>query len=231
VVRVGHLLDLLTVSALIASAIPYTLFAVAQQSVLSSTAGIINATTPLWTLLLAVIAHTGDRCTVRRGAGVALGIRTMERGRRRLPRRHPGLHRAAASYRLAYVYQAQFLTNRGLPPLTLTAIQLLIAAGILALALPLSGPVPTPPALAVTAVLILGTIGTGLAIIINFTPSPTRAPPAASVVTYPVPAVALGLGILVLNEPARLTLPLGAMLILACVALTRSRPRIPRPSP
>ena len=39
----GHL----AVSALIANAIPYTLFAVAEQTTPSSIAGVINATTPL----------------------------------------------------------------------------------------------------------------------------------------------------------------------------------------
>jgi len=228
----------LAVSALIANAIPYTLFAVAQQSVPSSTAGVINATTPLWTLLLAVIAHTGDRLTVRRGAGVALGfvgvIVVFEPWNEIAGGSLSGILAciaAAASYGLAYVYQARFLTNRGLPPLTLTAMQLLIAAGILALALPFSGPIPTPPALAVTAVLILGIIGTGLALIINFTLIAREGATAASVVTYLVPAVALALGILVLHEPARLTLPLGALLILTGVALTRSRPDVPQPAP
>jgi len=44
----------IAVAALFANAIPYLLFAVAEQSVGSSTAGIINATTPLWTVLLAL---------------------------------------------------------------------------------------------------------------------------------------------------------------------------------
>ncbi len=37
------------VAAPFANAVPYLLFAVAEQSVNFSTAGIINATTPLWT--------------------------------------------------------------------------------------------------------------------------------------------------------------------------------------
>jgi drug/metabolite transporter (DMT)-like permease len=41
-------------AALFANAVPYLLFAVAEQSVSSSTAGIINATTPLWTAVLAL---------------------------------------------------------------------------------------------------------------------------------------------------------------------------------
>ncbi|WP_219420288.1 EamA family transporter [Pseudonocardia nigra] len=68
-------------------------------------------------------------------------------------------------------------------------------------------------------------------LIINFTLIANEGPTAASIVTYLVPAVALLLGILVLNEPARLTLPLGALLILAGVAFTRARRSPARPSP
>lgn len=63
---------------------------------------------------------------------------------------------AAASYGFAYVYQARFLTNRGLAPLTLTAAQLVVASAILALALPASGGMRAQPsALAVIAVIAL----------------------------------------------------------------------------
>ena len=41
-------------AALFANAVPYLLFAVAEQTVHSPTAGIINATTPLWTVTLAL---------------------------------------------------------------------------------------------------------------------------------------------------------------------------------
>jgi len=66
----GHL----AVSAVVANAIPYTLFAVAEQNVSSSLAGVINATTPLWTVGFALIARTEAKLTTRRIFGVALGF-------------------------------------------------------------------------------------------------------------------------------------------------------------
>ncbi len=228
----------LTVSALIGNAIPYTLFAVAEQSVPSSTAGVINATTPLWTLLLAVAVRTDARLTARRAVGVLLGfvgvVVVFEPWNGVAGGTVGGILAcigAAASYGLAYIYQARFLTNRGLSPVTLTAVQLVIATVLLALTLPFGSGGGTPSGLAIAAVLILGIAGTGVALIINFTLIANEGPTAASVVTYLVPAVALLLGILVLNEPARLTLPLGALLILAGVALTRARRTPARPSP
>lgn len=228
----------LTVSALIGNAIPYTLFAVAEQSVPSSTAGVINATTPLWTLLLAAAARTDAQLTARRGVGVLLGfvgvVVVFEPWNGVDGGRTGGILAcigAAASYGLAYIYQARFLTNRGLSPLTLTAGQLIIATGLLALTLPFGGGVGSSSGLPIVAVLFLGIAGTGVALIINFTLIGSEGPTAASVVTYLLPAVALLLGILVLDEPARLTLPLGALLILAGVALTRARRSPARPSP
>ena len=52
--RSGPLWTHIAVAALFANAVPYLLFAVAEQTVDSSTAGIINATTPLWTVVLAL---------------------------------------------------------------------------------------------------------------------------------------------------------------------------------
>ncbi|WP_028930776.1 DMT family transporter [Pseudonocardia asaccharolytica] len=219
----------LTASALIANAIPYSLFAVAEQSVPSSLAGVINATTPLWTVLIAATARADTRLTPRRGLGVALGFlgvlvlfepwnatRGAELG---------GVLAcvtAALSYGVAYVYQSRYLTNRGLSPLTLTAAQLCMATVLLALVLPVGGGISAQPApLALVAVVVLGVIGTGVALIINFTLIATEGPTAASVVTYLVPAVALALGILILDETAHWTLPLGAALILVGVALVR----------
>lgn len=52
--RSGLLWAHIAVAALFANAWPYLLFAVAEQTVDSSTAGIINALSPLWTVVLAL---------------------------------------------------------------------------------------------------------------------------------------------------------------------------------
>jgi drug/metabolite transporter (DMT)-like permease len=218
----------LAVSALIANALPYTLWAVAEQTVSSGIAGVINATTPLWTVILAALAGTDSRLSGRTVAGIVLGflgVIVVYEPWNSTASVTIGIIvciGAAASYGLAYVYQARFLTNRGFPALTLTAAQLTAAAVIMAIALPFDGGLHiTPTALPIVAILILGIVGTGLALIINFALIAIEGPTAASVVTYLLPAVALGLGILLLNEPARITLPFGAALILAGVAVTR----------
>lgn len=73
------------------------------------------------------------------------------------------------------------------------------------------------------AILVLGVLGTGLAYVINYALIATEGPTAASVVTYLVPAVAVGLGVTFLGEPIGPNLLTGAALILLGVALVRRR--------
>jgi drug/metabolite transporter (DMT)-like permease len=66
----GHI----AVAALFANAVPYLLFAVAEQTVKSSTAGIINATTPLWTVVLALAVRHQKAMTSWQAAGLIIGF-------------------------------------------------------------------------------------------------------------------------------------------------------------
>ncbi|MGD9525322.1 DMT family transporter [Pseudonocardia sp.] len=223
----------ITVSAFVANALPYTLFAVAEQTVPSSVAGVVNATTPLWTLLVAFFVSGADAgLTGRRVLGVLLGfigvVVVVEPWRGVLGGSTGGLVAtvaAAASYGVAYVYQARYLTNRGISPLSLTAFQLVAAACLLLPTLPFGGSGPGPTTGSALALLILGVAGTGLALVINFTLIATEGPTAASVVTYLLPLVAVALGVTFLDEPARWTLVAGGLLILVGVGLARGRSR------
>jgi len=61
-------------AALFANAVPYLLFAVSEQTVNSSTAGIINATTPLWTVILALAVRHRKNVTRCQLAGLIVGF-------------------------------------------------------------------------------------------------------------------------------------------------------------
>jgi drug/metabolite transporter (DMT)-like permease len=63
----------LTVMAIVSNIAPYFLFAWGEQRINSGLAGVLNATTPLFTLLFAVSTHT-ERLTVPRVIGLALGF-------------------------------------------------------------------------------------------------------------------------------------------------------------
>jgi drug/metabolite transporter (DMT)-like permease len=219
------------VAAVFANAVPYLLFAIGEQHVASSTAGILNATTPLWTVVVALATRHQRMVTARQAVGLLVGfggavlvfspwqavaglgsVGAME------------CLAAAASYGISYVYMDRFLARRGISPVTLSACQLLAASGWLAIALGVTGVQnPRLDASVVASVIILGLIGTGAAYVLNYQIIASEGATAASTVTYLLPVVAILLGVLVLGE--RLTVPIlvGIALILAGVALTRSR--------
>jgi EamA-like transporter family len=64
----------LTVAAQVANAIPYLLFAIGEQTVSSSLAGALNATTPLWTLGIGLAARTERQVTPVRVVGLLVGF-------------------------------------------------------------------------------------------------------------------------------------------------------------
>jgi drug/metabolite transporter (DMT)-like permease len=167
--------------ALFANAIPYLLFAVAERSVDSSTAGIINATTPLWTVTLAVAVRHQKSITARQCAGLVVGFAGTLLIFSPWHAAHSvasvgGLECLAASisYAIAYVYMDRLLARRGMSPITLSAFQLLVAAALLGVAVPVSG-AGAPQVSAVSLVSL------GVAYVLNYqiitsegAPSPPR---------------------------------------------------------
>ena len=64
----------LTITALLANALPFVLFSIGEQTVDSGTAGVLNATIPLWTLVVALLAGRQRRLGVVRISGLLLGF-------------------------------------------------------------------------------------------------------------------------------------------------------------
>ena len=221
----------IAVAALFANAVPYLLFAVAEQSVKSSTAGIINAATPLWTVILAVAVRHQKAVTKWHAGGLVVGfIGTLFIFS---PWRAGGTFTstggleclaASISYAISYVYMDRFLARRGLSSVMLSACQLLVAAGMLAIVLAVTG-VGSPrfTATSVVAVAILGIIGTGFAYVLNYQIITGEGATVASTVTYLLPVVAIVLGVLVLGETVTALIVGGVALVLVGVALTRGR--------
>ena len=228
--RSGRLWVHIAVAALFANAVPYLLFAVAEQTVDSSTAGIINATTPLWTVVLALAVRHQKSVTSWQAAGLIVGFAgavliftpwhtaggLFSAG---------GLECLAASvsYAVSYIYMDRFLARRGIGPVVLSACQL-AAAAMLAITLAVTG-APTPHVTAenVAAIAVLGIIGTGFAYVLNYQIITSEGATVASTVTYLLPVVAIVLGVLILGESITMATLAGIALVLAGVALTRRR--------
>ncbi|MEO6083456.1 MAG: EamA family transporter [Umezawaea sp.] len=214
----------LLVAAFFCNAVPFALFAIGEQTVDSGVAGVLNATTPLWSLLIS--AKAGLRPT--RVAGLLVGFSGV------LlifaPWRQAGLVSwgavailgAAASYAVAFAYMGKHLVGRS-APMAMSAAQLIAATGLSALALPLSGTGPGVTAGALAAVLVLGVFGTGVTFYLNFRLIADEGATSAATVGYLLPVVSVALGAAVLGEELGLRIVLGMVVVLVGVALTQGR--------
>jgi len=222
----------LSVAALVATAIPYTLVGIGEQSIDSNVAGVLHATTPVWTVLVAFLVGPDRVTSVRRGIGIALGFAgtvlifspwESESTGEMVSWGGVAVLGAAASYAVSFVYMGRFLTNRGVPPLMLSACQLAAGTVLIALALPFGGGF-TPLAWrgdAMTSLLVLSVFGTAIAYVLNYRLIADEGPTVTSTTTYLLPIVAVLLGAVFLDEPTTIGMIAGTALVLAGVALAQ----------
>ncbi|RZQ64029.1 DMT family transporter [Amycolatopsis suaedae] len=224
----GHL----TVAALLHCAVPFTLFAIGEQTVDSGITGVINSTTPLWALLTAVLWRMDRDLSATRLTGLLLGIAgTVVIF---APWQASGLVSwgalaclaASASYGVVFVYEERFLSGSGESPVALAGTQMLLASGFLALAMPVGGMTPVHLDIgAIIAVTMLGLFSTGVAFALNYQLLATEGAVAASAVGYLLPVVSVLLGAVFLGENVDLRVIAGMVVVLAGVALTRVKRR------
>jgi drug/metabolite transporter (DMT)-like permease len=159
----------MSVAALFGNAAPYLLFALGEQRVSSSTAGILNATTPLWTLVVAMATRHERTVTPARLAGLVIGFggallifSPWRSGSDLTSAGGLDCLGAAVSYGIAFVYMDRFIARRGISPVVLSAGQLLVASGFLAAGLGVEGaPSPRLGTVVAVSIAILGLFGTG----------------------------------------------------------------------
>jgi drug/metabolite transporter (DMT)-like permease len=228
----------LVVAAFFCNALPFALFGIGERTVDSGVAGVMNATTPLWSLLIGVLLGTDRRLGPVRLLGLVLGFAGV------LvifaPWQQAGLFSGGAlallgaglSYAIAFAYMARKLPPGG-APLALSAAQLTTATALTALALPVSGPAPHLNLPALVAVVILGVFGTGITFYLNYRVLTDEGPTAAATVGYLLPVVSVALGALVLGEPLTPRIFGGMVIVLAAVGLTRrpAQAKLPASSP
>ncbi|WP_369237615.1 DMT family transporter [Streptomyces sp. R21] len=218
----GHL----AIAALFCNAIPFALFGIGEQTVDSGIAGVLNATTPLWSLLIGALLGTDRNLHPLRLTGLALGfagtllIFAPWHRSGLLTWSALSLLGAAASYAVAFAYMARKLTANKAPMAT-SAAQLLAATAWTTLALPTAGPLH-PDATALLAVTVLGTLGTGVTFYLNYRLIADEGPTSAATVGYLLPVVSVALGALVLGEHVGLRVIAGMAVVLTGVALTRT---------
>ncbi|MFI2435144.1 DMT family transporter [Streptomyces sp. NPDC018693] len=223
----------LAVAGFLLNALPFSLFAYAELTIPSTLAGICNATSPLWGMALSLVALSEDRPTRLRVAGLGLGflgvltVLGAWQGFSGLDATGTALALLASlSYPVGWIYVRRTLAGTGYSHLSMTGAQLMLATVQLAVVTPLFTSMPTRfPVLPLLAVLALGALGTGLAVLVQYGLVAEVGPTTAQTVTYVIPVVAAGAGVLILGESLRWSTPVGAVIVLAGAALTQVRPR------
>lgn len=232
----------LTIAALFCNTLPFLLFSLGQQSVSSGAAGILNATTPLWSLLLGLtLGHDRHRppwhyVGLFVGFGGVVMLISATASRQAAFEGALLIAGAAASYAVAFTWMGRRLSGTGLPTSSLAAAQM-TAATVLSLApLTMLNPrIPTTVPLAGLAQLLpLGIICTALSFYLIFATITLDGATSAAAVGYLVPVVALALGAMFADETVTVTALVAMVIILTGVALTRkkptdSQPRTPAP--
>ncbi|WP_327669601.1 MULTISPECIES: DMT family transporter [unclassified Streptomyces] len=225
----GHL----AVAALFLNALPFSLFAFAEETIPSTLAGICNATSPLWGMALSLVALSEDRPTRRRVAGLGIGflgvltVLGVWQGFHGLDVAGTAMALLASlCYPIGWIYVRRTLANTGESNVSMIGAQLLLATAQLALVTPLFTSWPTHFAMGpLLAIAALGALGTGVAFLIQYGLVAEVGPTTAQMVTYFVPVIATAAGVAVLGESLSWSTPIGAAIVLAGAALTQSRRR------
>lgn len=197
----------LAVMGLLNNVIPFTLFVMAQGQITSGLASILNATTPLWGVIVAHVASRDERLTLAKGSGVLLGfigVAVMMGGAfgAGTPWAQAAGLGAALSYALAGVWGRRF-RGFGLAPLSTAFGQVAMATVML---VPIVVLIDQPWTLAlpdwpvVAALIGLATLSTALAYALYFGLIASAGAVNAFLVTFLVPVSAIGLGVLILGE-------------------------------
>lgn len=219
----------LGVLAVFANMVPFTLIAAGETQISSGLASLLNATTPLWTAIVASTLIRTERMTLVRSLGIALGFAGV--AILVVPGSSVGggsvagslaVIAASASYGLAASYTKRYISTDPLPN---AAGQLIIAtagmAAVVAVLAPGHPPALTP--IRVAAVATLGAVGTGIAWIVFHRIIREEGATTASLVTYMVPFVSVVLGHLVLHESLRWTAYVGGVIVIAGIVVAERR--------
>ena len=213
--------------------IPSMLYAYGETLVSSALAGIINAATPLMTLLAILIAFPEEKPTRRRITGLFIGflgilivVGVWSMGGENDPIGIAALLAAVACYGIAFPFARRYLNGP-------TAREQVNPIG-LAMAMMIWGLIITTPVVAVTGVVdsefqllplitiaLLGVLGSGLASVLNFKVVAASDATTASTVTYFTPLVAVLAGALLLNENITWNQPVGAVLVVIGAAIAQ----------
>ena len=221
----------LWVVSLLLNVIPGILFALAQTEVTSILAGIINAVTPLMTLLAIMVVTRDEKPKLYQVAGILIGftgVLTVLGAWKGLGDNPLWailiLLAAVTCYGFSFPYSRRFVLPHKLAPESIAAGQVTLGALTLLPFFIYNGiekyEYQTAPVLAMLA---LGVFGSGFAYIWNFKVMAIAGSAIASSVTYLTPVVAVIVGVIFLQESIYWYEPVGALIVLLGAAIGQNR--------
>jgi len=220
----------LAVAGLVLNALPFSLLAYSETQIPSLLAGIVSAAAPLVTVSVAFLLVPDERIDARRLGGLAIGLvgvlvmlGVWQFGGGGSVTGRLAAVAATVSYGFGYPYVRRYLAGRAISVTVLAAGQLLCAAAELALFVPRSVPHPAS-ASALLALAALGVAGSGIAYLLSYSLVRERGATVTSAVNYPIPAIAVAEGVILLGEPLTWFQPFGAGLVLVGVWLVSRTP-------
>lgn len=207
---------------------PWLLLGRAETRLNSSTAGLLIAVVPMIAaIVLTITKH--DRLDRRRVAGLATGFAGVA-ALVGLDIQVDDLAAVGALLLVAVGYATgPIIINRklaDLPPMGVIAASLVLAAVLYAPFTPAAWPdrFTAPAAWSIVA---LAVVGTAVAFLIFFALIAEAGPARATVITYINPAVAITLGVLLLDEPLTIGMAIGFPLVIVGSVLATSRRSLP----
>jgi drug/metabolite transporter (DMT)-like permease len=213
--------------------LPIFLTAWAEQHITSSSAGILIATDPLFTALLALWLVRAEAVDRRQLAGLVLGFAgVVALLGLDFSRQLETLLGAAAVLLSALGYAAAALLYRrwlpGAPALGVSALMMVCSSAVFAVPAAVNLPRHPPSGASIMALVALGIVNTGLLSWVYFALVREAGAAVTSVITYVVPVIALILGISLLDEHLTIGAAAGLVLIVlgAWLATSARRPRL-----
>ncbi len=219
------------VVSLFLNVFPGIFFALAETEVTSILAGIINAVTPLMTLIAILLVNRSEQPKRSQIIGLLIGFAGVLivlgawNGLGDNPWWAVGiLLLAVTCYGFSFPYTRKFVIPLGISSEAIVAQQLILASFTLLPIYLIDGvSLNTLSVGPVTSMLALGVFGSGFAYLWNFKVMQIAGSAIASSVTYLTPVVAVIVGIIFLGEHITWNEPVGALVVLFGAAIAQER--------
>lgn len=220
----------MAIAGMFMSSVPFTLFAFAQTYVTSALASILNAVTPIATVIVMLIAFRSEKLLPHVVVGLVVGLigvlivlGVWQGFGDNEPLAIVALLVAVTCYGIGTPYIRKYIAPLKLSTEVSVFGQIGTAAVTLLPIYLISGQyfTSTPTLPAIGSVLAIGALGSGVAFLLYYKVLDVVGSAIASSVTYITPVIAVILGVLLLNEELHWYEPVGGVIIIVGAAISQ----------